>query len=140
MDSGFVGLVGAVIGSGAVLLGQFFTNRHQRLLAQEESTRNRLYEIYQGVLANLNGPERDRWFDLLIIYFPKFAQKQLDSVLAKMRRGALRRHDVIHLALADERLAVDRLRPIAPPLLPSYDLEDPANQIPDPISSRDVAT
>lgn len=128
MDSGVAGLIGAAIGAGAVLIGQLLTLHHQRRLAQEEWTRNRLHEVYQGALAHLDDQARDRWLDTLLMYFPQSAHVELDPLLDRMRRGAVRRHDIVRLALLDERLGSGRARPPLPSRLPSYDASDPANQ------------
>jgi len=128
MDSGLAGLIGAVIGAGAVLIGQLLTLHHQRRLAQEEWTRTRLHEVYQGALAHLNGPDyqaRDRWLDTLLMYFPQSAQDELDPLLDKMRRGAVRRDDIVRLALLDERLGAGHAGPLSASRLPSYNASDP---------------
>lgn len=112
MDPGVSALVGAALGAGALLIAQLVSNAHQRSIAREDWLRGRLYEIYENVLTHLSGPDynaRDRWLDLLVIYFPSSAEPELATFMDKIRRGAVRRHDVVGLALSDKRLGKGRL-------------------------------
>jgi hypothetical protein len=114
-----VGFLGVLLGSLISLLGTYLSHRYlirrqqelwmlQREAEYEDWLREKLYEIYINCLyfaGSAPTRERDKWYNLLLAYFP--ATEDHDAFYNKIKQDQIEAIDIVNLASKDRRLKGD---------------------------------
>ena len=114
MDAGWAGLIGAGIGGGVTLLAQILavwhqdkSMRHAKLAAEEAWLRDKVHEIYVNCMVYVGSQdyrEREKWLNLLLVYYPEPNESGFSQFLDKKNKGGVTLADIVEIASKDRRL------------------------------------